>query len=633
MFLELTSGTPRRNEPATGRLQARKGFLNSIRGNLVVVLCILLIPTLMIQIYAYYDKFESLRAEELQGNLEVARAVAKAFESFVQNIFGDELIIGFACARRNQPTNDQNQILLEALTAHPALWNLSWADPWGTVLASTGSESIGRNLYDNPVFQELASGQDYVVTNLIHSESTGESHFFVGRAVRGENGSLLGVLIAGVFPERLDTVIGIKRLKDASVGLVDRQGRLAISYPKENYTGEQSNYLSAYPIIKEALQSKEVVTTVVSNFDSINRLVAFVPIPSLGWVAAATLSEHDAMTDIRASVVPGAIIFLFVTIAVSLIAMNLSRRISNSIEVLRDHALSLGRGEGQQSLTQSGIEEVDDLIYVFNRMSHDLIAREEALRKARDEMQLQVQERTFALEEANTELRQIPSKLIAAQEEERKRLSAELHDCVGQTLAALKFRVENILIKLRNGENEEALRVTEQFVPTLQNSIEETRAVYMGLRPKVLEDFGVIAALRWYRDELLKLHPERHIEIETHVDENEIPNQLIIPIFRIAQEAINNASKHGNCEWIDVSLSRIGSGIELLISDDGVGMDVNQIIQSNTARSLGLIGMRERAELTGGSFSIDSTLGEGTTVRVHWPIEAEVKLQNGSSTG
>jgi signal transduction histidine kinase len=266
-------------------------------------------------------------------------------------------------------------------------------------------------------------------------------------------------------------------------------------------------------------------------------------------------------------------------------------------------------------------------------MSHDLIAREEALRKARDEMQLQVQERTFALEEANTELRQIPSKLIAAQEEERKRLSAELHDCVGQTLAALKFRVENILIKLRNGENEEALRVTEQFVPTLQNSIEETRAVYMGLRPKVLEDFGVIAALRWYRDELLKLHPERHIEIETHVDENEIPNQLIIPIFRIAQEAINNASKHGNCEWIDVSLSRIGSGIELLISDDGVGMDVNQIIQSNTARSLGLIGMRERAELTGGSFSIDSTLGEGTTVRVHWPIEAEVKLQNGSSTG
>ena len=125
MFLELTSGTPRRNEPATGRLQARKGFLNSIRGNLVVVLCILLIPTLMIQIYAYYDKFESLRAEELQGNLEVARAVAKAFESFVQNIFGDELIIGFACARRNQPTNDQNQILLEALTAHPALWNLS----------------------------------------------------------------------------------------------------------------------------------------------------------------------------------------------------------------------------------------------------------------------------------------------------------------------------------------------------------------------------------------------------------------------------------------------------------------------------------------------------------------------------
>jgi signal transduction histidine kinase len=216
----------------------------------------------------------------------------------------------------------------------------------------------------------------------------------------------------------------------------------------------------------------------------------------------------------------------------------------------------------------------------------------------------------------------ISASLIAAQEEERGRLSAELHDCVGQTLAALKFRIENILIKLQNGENEEALRITEQFVPTLQNSIEETRAVYMGLRPKVLEDFGVIAALRWFRGELVKLHPERHIEIETHIDENEIPNLLVIPIFRIAQEAINNASKHSNCEWVDVSLSKIESRIELVVSDSGAGMDMNQIIQSSTAGSLGLTSMRERAELTGGKFTIESTPGEGTTIRACWALDS-----------
>jgi signal transduction histidine kinase len=141
----------------------------------------------------------------------------------------------------------------------------------------------------------------------------------------------------------------------------------------------------------------------------------------------------------------------------------------------------------------------------------------------------------------------------------------------------------------------------------------------MGLRPKVLEDFGVIAALLWYRDGLLNLHPSTHIEVEIRVDESDIPQDLAIPIFRIAQEALNNATRHSKSEWIDVRLARNGAEIEMVVSDDGVGMDVDQILKSSTARSLGLTSMRERAELPGGKFIIESTLGRGTTVRVCWP--------------
>ena len=165
--------------------------------------------------------------------------------------------------------------------------------------------------------------------------------------------------------------------------------------------------------------------------------------------------------------------------------------------------------------------------------------------------------------QAEKRLREIPSMLIEAQEEERKRLASELHDSIGQTLAALKFRMEFILDTLRNGKNEVALRATEEFIPTFQRSIEETRAIYMGLRPKILEDFGVIAALRWYRDEMLMLYPERHIEMDISVEESQIPKHLGVPIFRIAQEALSNSSKHSGAEWVDVSLTLNGNGIEL----------------------------------------------------------------------
>jgi PAS domain S-box-containing protein len=245
---------------------------------------------------------------------------------------------------------------------------------------------------------------------------------------------------------------------------------------------------------------------------------------------------------------------------------------------------------------------------------------EEELRQSRANLELRVKERTAELEKANAELRQLPSRLIEAQEEERKRLASELHDSIGQTLAALKFRVEFILNSLRMGKAEEGLKATEDFVPTLQRSIEETRAIYMGLRPRMLEDFGVIAALRWYRDELLRLYPKLHIEVDVNIEEDEIRKDLHIPIFRIAQEALNNICKHSKAGWVEVSLSLDGNGIQLTVSDDGIGMDVGEIIQSSTARSLGLSGMKERTQLTGGNFTIESTPGEGTTIRACWPM-------------
>ena len=253
------------------------------------------------------------------------------------------------------------------------------------------------------------------------------------------------------------------------------------------------------------------------------------------------------------------------------------------------------------------------------------------LRKSRDELDLRVQERTAELGKANEELRQIPSRLISAQEEERKRLASELHDSIGQTLAALKLWVEMTLRLRDEGNSSAAFDRLEQFVPILQRSIEETRHICMGLRPPMLDNMGLLATLEWLCRECMRLYPNRHIELEAGIAEEKIPENLKASIFRVAQEALNNIAKHSNADWVDLSLLKDGNGIELVISDDGVGMNLGQIVQTSATGSLGLTSMRERAELTGGSFSIESTPGQGTTIRASWPIEADAQHQDGSA--
>ncbi|MCE5333418.1 MAG: PAS domain S-box protein [Desulfobacteraceae bacterium] len=252
---------------------------------------------------------------------------------------------------------------------------------------------------------------------------------------------------------------------------------------------------------------------------------------------------------------------------------------------------------------------------------------EEEIIRSRNELESRVQSRTAELERANEELKQIPSKLIAAQEEERKRIGGDLHDSIGQTLAALKYHIEALLVVARRQNHpQDTIDRLDQFVTTLQASVEETRTIYMGLKPTILYELGAVAALRWYCREFLKLYPKYHVELEIGIEEENIPEPLKIVIFRITQEALNNVAKHTRAEWIDVVLRKIGSRIELLISDDGEGFDLTEVLSRRYGRSLGLTGMRERAEIMGGTFSIDSIVGEGTMIRASWPAKGQLNL-------
>jgi signal transduction histidine kinase len=235
--------------------------------------------------------------------------------------------------------------------------------------------------------------------------------------------------------------------------------------------------------------------------------------------------------------------------------------------------------------------------------------------------------RAVEFENAYQELKRLPSKLIAAQEEERKRIGGELHDSIGQTLAGLKYRIEAMRMLFSELEHSpEALRMFEDLVSTLQLSIEEIRNVYMSLKPTILYELGIIAALQWSRGEFMKLYPEIHVELVIRGKEDDIPEGLKIVIFRISQEALNNVAKHSKAEWVDVILRKKKDRICLTISDNGMGFNPDSILSNPYGRCLGLRGMRERSESMAGTFAIESHPGEGTKIDTSWPAKGQLIL-------
>jgi PAS domain S-box-containing protein len=225
-----------------------------------------------------------------------------------------------------------------------------------------------------------------------------------------------------------------------------------------------------------------------------------------------------------------------------------------------------------------------------------------------------------ALKESENRLRLLSSQLLAAQENERKRIAGEIHDSISASLGAIRFGVENIQDRVKQGSvGSESL---ELLAAQIQRTIEETRRIMSDLRPSVLDDLGIVPATNWFCREFQKTYSCICIEKQIDVEESDVPESLKTPIFRISQEALNNVAKHGRATLVNLCLRKTGGGIELVIQDNGQGFDLEKVVsQKSSRKGLGLTSMRERVELSGGSFSIESTGGKGTVIRALWFIE------------
>ena len=215
--------------------------------------------------------------------------------------------------------------------------------------------------------------------------------------------------------------------------------------------------------------------------------------------------------------------------------------------------------------------------------------------------------------------RKLSSRVLAVQEGERKRVASEIHDGIGQSLHAAKFKVENILKQATEDGVQVGPQLSETILPILQENIVEARRLQMGLRPSILDDLGILPTISWFCREFQKTYSPIRIETGIEIQEEEVHPLLKTTIYRLMQEALNNVAKHSKADLVHLTLRKTDDKIQLIIEDTGQGFDLEEVLSVETSkRGFGLTSMRERVEISGGSFAIESAKGKGTTITASW---------------
>jgi len=275
--------------------------------------------------------------------------------------------------------------------------------------------------------------------------------------------------------------------------------------------------------------------------------------------------------------------------------------------------------------------EQEDVICVVVTDLSDVRTAEQALRKAHDELETRVRERTAELREARDaleqrvqerteELRRLTDYLDRVREEESKRIAGEIHDELGAALTSAKLELAWLTQSLKDKEQ---LKKAQNITVVLDDLIRAIRRISHDLRPSVLDAFGLAAGIEALVEEFRK---RTRVECRLRVDTDGGREFQALALYRICQEALSNVSRHAEATRVEVSLLADGNRLILKVKDNGKGIAPGPLVKSGS----GLLGMRERAKRLGGDVTISSEEQKGTEVEAWVPLPAAPEIRSAS---
>jgi two-component system sensor histidine kinase UhpB len=291
------------------------------------------------------------------------------------------------------------------------------------------------------------------------------------------------------------------------------------------------------------------------------------------------------------------ILFASIGIVISLVLNFII--IQAALRPIRDLRLIVRRIQAKQAgVAQLSLQDTDPDIYQLTQALNSLISQ---------------------LELSNTQLRLLSERTITAQEEERKRIARSLHDDTGQSLSTLIINIERLEQHLPadQADIQQRLQAIRQMA---QEGLECLRSMIYDLRPAILDDLGLLPAIRWYARTNLE---QAGIQVELNFPEEppDLPQPLTTTLFRITQEAVSNIIRHSQAKKASITLSFQDGTLTLQVRDDGLGFDPAQMShEALHQQHWGLVGIQERIELVGGKLAISSDPSQGTALTVTAPL-------------
>ncbi|MFV2004779.1 MAG: ATP-binding protein [Gammaproteobacteria bacterium] len=339
--------------------------------------------------------------------------------------------------------------------------------------------------------------------------------------------------------------------------------------------------------------------------------VADLPMGRLLMGFSLSLMEDAIRKSRDRGITIAAIEILLTVIVTVLIGLGLTRRLS----MLADAAAKVEAGDYSVSVPTETDDEVGKTAHAFNRMVAEVSSRTQQLEQAEAKTQ-----------NLFNENRMLVHASLVIQEEERKNLARELHDEMGQCLTAIQADAELIRdisqrdISPRRGDGSDDRIVTSAnaILDVSSRVYDVVHSMMRRLRPTILDNLGLVEALKDEIDAWNSRHPETRCEFNYTGDLDELDEQINIMLYRIVQESLTNIAKHASADFVSVKINQQGKQLQLIIEDNGKGTDLTG---DDKNKGLGLIGMRERVETIDGSFEIVSSPGNGFEICINVPFK------------
>ena len=320
------------------------------------------------------------------------------------------------------------------------------------------------------------------------------------------------------------------------------------------------------------------------------------------------MTEHRMNRLIRERCLEMGVMVFLICFVASLLATRYARHFLEPLRIMGGAVRAIGAGNYNVSVQVEAEDETGRLAKAFNKMIERLRVKEQENSTLLRELQAKERARVWLI-----------NQLFTAREDERHRISRELHDETGQSMASILAYLRVLHDRLETNEQREMLLAVRDLTA---DTLAGLRRLAVDLHPPMLEDLGLVIAIEKYLETFRRTQPQIAVEMKTEGDFTKLSRTISLVCYRTLQEALTNIIRHAQAHRVDISMSCTPHEIRLSIFDDGVGFDRKAAEEARRNRHLGLVSMKERVELLNGEFSIVSRPQGGTHIHVVLPADA-----------